>query len=97
MYINQNIIADYIFLSFPGGSDGKESACNEGDLGSTPLIGKIPWRRKCLLTPVFLPGESHGQRSLVDNSLWGRKVLDMTEQLSTAHIFFSSVQLLSHV
>ena len=34
---------------------------------------KIPWRRKWQPTPVFLPGESHGQRSLVGYSLWGRK------------------------
>ena len=34
-------------------------------------IGKIPWRRKWLPTPVFLPGKSHGQRSLVDYSSWG--------------------------
>ena len=41
---------------FPGGSAGKESACNAGDLGSTP--GKIPWGRAWQHTPVFLPGES---------------------------------------
>ena len=44
------------------GSGGKESTCNVGDLGSIP--GKIPWRRACQLTPVYLPGESHGQWSL---------------------------------
>ena len=36
-------------------------------------------------TPVFLPGESHGRRSLADNSPWGHKELDMTERLSTQH------------
>ena len=46
----------------PGGSEGKASAWNAGDLGSIP---KIPWRRKCQPAPVFLPGKSHGQRSLV--------------------------------
>ena len=35
--------------------------------------------------PVFLPGEAHGQRSLVGYSPWGPKELDMTERLSTAH------------
>ena len=49
-------------MGFPSGSESKESACNAGDLGS---VGKIPWRREWLPTPVFLPGESHGQRSLV--------------------------------
>ena len=44
-------------MYFPGGSDGKESACNAGDLGSIP-VGKIPGRRAWQLTPVFLPGES---------------------------------------
>ena len=38
-----------------------------------PWVGKIPWRRKWQPTPVFLPGESHGQRSLVGPSPWGRK------------------------
>ena len=40
-----------------GGSDGKESACHVGDLGSIP-VGEIPWRRKWQPTPVFLPVES---------------------------------------
>ena len=44
-------------------------------------VGKIPWRRKWQSIPVFLPGKSHGQRSLVGYSLWGRKELDTTEQL----------------
>ena len=51
-------------MSFPGGLGGKESTCNEGELGFAPWVGKIPWRRAYLpcelLTPVFLPGESHG-------------------------------------
>ena len=64
----------------PGGSDSKESICNSGDL-SLIQVGKIPWRRKWQPTPVFLPGESHGQRSLVCYSPWGRKESDMTEWL----------------
>ena len=47
-------------------SVGKESACNAGD--SSSWVGKVPWRRKWQPTPVFLPGESHGQRSLADYS-----------------------------
>ena len=43
---------------FPGGSDSKESACNAGDPGFDPWMGKIPWRRTWQTTPVFLPGES---------------------------------------
>ena len=38
-----------------------------------PWVGKIPWRRKWQLTPVFFSEKSHGQRSLVGYSLWGRK------------------------
>ena len=43
-----------------------------------PCIGKIPWRRKWLSTPVFLPGKFHGQRSLAGFSPWGLRELDMT-------------------
>ena len=53
--------------------------------GLNPWIGKIPWRRERLLTPVFLPEEFHGQRSLTGYNPLGYKVSDMTEQLSTAH------------
>ena len=66
-------------VGFPGGSVGKESTCNAGDTGrcefdpQDPQVGKILWRRAWQPTPVFLPGESHGQRSLVDSSPWGRK------------------------
>ena len=42
----------------------------------------IPWRRKWQPTPVFLPGESHGQRSLAGYSPWHRKETDTTEQLT---------------
>jgi len=52
--------------------------------GFNPWVGKIPWRRAWQPTPVFLSGESHGQRSLVGYSPWGPKDLDMTEQLSIA-------------
>ena len=49
--------------------------------GFDPWVGKIPWRRKWQPTPVLLPGESHGGRSRVGYSPWGRKELDMTEWL----------------
>jgi len=66
-------------LSFPGGSDGKESACSAGDMDSDPWVGRIPWRREWLPTPVFLPREFHGQRSLAGYSPWGHKESDVTE------------------
>ena len=50
---------------FPGGSDGQESACIAGDPGSILDLGRFPWRRERLLTPVVLPGKSHGQMNLV--------------------------------
>ena len=69
-------------LGFPDGSDGKESAFSSGDLGSIPWIGKILWRREWLPTPVFLPGEFHGQRSLAGYSPWDCKEVDTTQQLT---------------
>ena len=63
---------------FPGGSDGKASDCNAGDLKFDPWVGKVPWRRKWQPTPVFLPGKSQGQRTLVGCSSWGRKESDTT-------------------
>ena len=59
-------------MGFPGGSDGKESACSVGDLGSIPGLGRSPggaWQP----TPVLSPGESRGQRSLADYSPWGHR------------------------
>ena len=51
--------------------------------GFHPWVMKIPWRREWQPTPVLLPRESYGQRSLGGYSLWGRKESDMTEQLNT--------------
>ena len=71
-----------IHLGFPGGSDGKESACNVEDLGSIPGFERTreghgnPLQYFCLENP-------HGQRSLADYSRWGHKEPEMTEQLST--------------
>ena len=76
-----------VFLGFPGGSEYKESACKAGDLGSIPGLRRYLVRRKWLPTPVFLPGDLHGQRSLVGCSPSGHKELEMTERLSTAHSF----------
>ena len=57
-----------------------------------PLVVKIPWRRKWQPTPVFLPGKSHGQRSLVGYSPWGHKKVGqdlMTKQQQNIQgIFF---------
>ena len=56
---------------FPSGSGGKESACNTGDIGDMgqiPVSGRSAGGRKGQPTLMFLPGESHGQRSLVGYS-----------------------------
>ena len=51
------------------------------DAGFDPWVGKIPWRRKWQPTPVFLPGKSHGQKSLASYSPQGHKESDTTKQL----------------
>ena len=62
--------------------DDKETVCNAGDLGLIPRLGRsLGWRREWLLTPVFLPGEFHGQRRLAGYSPWGCKKPDTTELL----------------
>ena len=65
---------------FPGGSGSLPAIA--GDTGFNLWVGKIPWRRKWQPMPVFLPGESHGQRSLEGYSLCDRKESDLTEQLT---------------
>ena len=59
----------------------KNPLVNVGDKKHTfnPWVQKIPWRRAWQPIPIFLLGESHGQRSLVGYSLWGRKKSDTTE------------------
>ena len=49
--------------------------------GFDPWVRKMPWRRAWQPTPVFLPGESHGKRSLAGYSPWDRKESDMTEEI----------------
>ena len=66
----------------PSGSDGVESACNAGGPGFDPWDGTIPWRREWPPTRVFLPGESHGQRSPGGYGPQGHKESDTTERLT---------------
>ena len=70
-----------IWLGFPGGSEGKASARNAGDLGLIPGSGRSPGEGKWQPTSVLLPGKSHGQRSLVGYTPWCGKESDTTEQL----------------
>ena len=66
---------------FPGDSDGKESACNARDLGSVPGSGRSHGEGNGNQLQ-FLPGEAHGQRSLVGYSPWGCKELDTIEEVT---------------
>ena len=66
-------------MGFPGGSVVKNSPANAGDTGSIPGLGKSPGEGAWQPTPVFFPGESYGQRSLVGYSPWGRKEWNMPE------------------
>ena len=75
-----------VCVGFPGGPDGKESACNVGDLGLIPALGRSlggghgnPLQYSCLENP-------HGQRSLAGYRPRGCKESDMTEQLSRVYI-----------
>ena len=61
----------YTNMGLPGGTSGEKPACQYRRCKRPrldPWIGKTPWRRAWQPTPVFLPGDSHGQRSLVGYS-----------------------------
>ena len=71
------------WMGLLGGSDGKESACNAGDLSWIPGLGTFPGGGNGNPTPIFWPGEFHKQESGGLYSPWGCKELDTTEQLNT--------------
>ena len=71
-----------LLVGFPGSSVSKESACNVGDLGLIPGLGRSPGGGHGNLLWYSCLGNPHVQRSLVGNSLWGHKELDTTECLS---------------
>ena len=76
-------------IGSPGGSVLKNlpvRACQCRRHGFDPCVGKTPCRRAWQPTPVFLPGESHRQRSLAGYSPWGRKQLDTSEQLTLTNL-----------
>ena len=66
---------------FPGGSVVKNTSANEGNVGWS-LGQEVALEKEMATTPVFLPENFHGQRISEGYSPWGRKELDMTEQLS---------------
>ena len=70
---------------FPGGASGKEPTCQcwgHKRCKFDPWVRKIPWKRAWQRTPAFLPGESHGQRSLVGSKRVGHNWLTNTFRLS---------------
>ena len=70
-------------MGFPGGSDGKESTFNTGDLGLTPGLGRSPGGGHGNPLQCSCLENSHGQRSLVGYSPWGHQESDGTQRLST--------------
>ena len=76
----------HVSLNFPGDSVVKNLPANAGDAGLILGSGRFPWRRVRQPTPVFLPGESHGQRSLMGYSPQCRKESDTTWDRARTHI-----------
>ena len=68
----------------PRRQSGKESACQCRRWGFNPWVMKIPWRRKWQPTPIFLPGECHGQSSRQGYSPWGYKRVRLDWAMSMA-------------
>ena len=76
-----NLTGNMVNLGFPGGTSGKEPTC-QCRRPEFDWVRKISWRKEWLPTPVFLPRELQGQRSLAGYRPWGHKELDMAEQLT---------------
>ena len=91
----QHHLAYHSGLCFPGGAVVKSPSANAGDArgaGSIPALGRSPWTRKWQLTPIFLPGKLHGQRSLVGYSTWGCNESDRTEHTHTHTPSYSTLK-----
>ena len=82
------------FRDIPRGSDRIHLQCRRP--GFDPRVGMIPWRSEWQPTPVFLPGNSHGQRSLAGYSPGGRKELDTTERLTLSFPHFTEINYVQH-
>ena len=77
--LEQDRLPTPVFMAFPGGSYGTESACNAGDLGSVPGLGRSPGGGHGNLLQYSCLENPHGQRSLAGYSPWVHKESDMTE------------------
>ena len=89
-HVQFTVLSYNLILGFPGGSDGKASACNARDLGSIPGLGRCPGGGhgnplQCSCLEIL-----YGQRSLASYRLWGRKESDMTERLTHTQILLFS-------
>ena len=86
---SSGIVGSYdSFRSFSGGARVGESACQRRRHKRhrfDPWVGKIPCWKKWQPTPVFVPGESHGQRILAHCSPWGHKESDLTAHTHTLY------------
>ena len=88
-----------ILLTFSSDASGKESTCqcrSHGRGRFSPWVGKIPWRRAWQPTPVFLPGEFHGQRGLVGYSPGVTQSQTRLKQLNTLDLFHGNFMDLFH-
>ena len=83
-------IQSKVFIDFPGGSVGKESDWVHRIPGLIPGW-EDPLEKEMATHSIFLPGKSHGQRTLVDNSPWGCKELDRTEQLNHGKVIINGI------
>ena len=77
-------LPEHYSVGFPGSSEGRECACNGGDLGSIPRLGRSPGGGHRNPLQYSCLENAHGQRCLAGYSPWGRKESDTAERLSTA-------------
>ena len=80
---NDEVMTEASLVGLDSGSDGNKSAYNVGDSSLIFGLWRSPGEGNGQPTPVFLPGKSHGLRSLAGYSPWGRKESDTTEQTNT--------------
>ena len=91
--LSSNMACLFIHVGLPVDTSSKEPICQcrrHKRLQFDPWVRKIPWRRAWQPIPVFLPGESHGQRRLADYSPQGRKESDTTDATQHARTFQSA-------
>ena len=75
-----------LLLGLPWGLRWERICLQRGRPRFSIWVRKIPWRSEWLPTPIYLPGESHGQRSLAGYNPWSCKEVDTTEQFTLFHI-----------